>query len=92
MLLISAMNPLKLAILAAILGLFLSDDLDADEINTMGNFIVGTGCIMLIVAAQKQFLISQQERTSADSEALERLTARIRCLEQTWAACFAGKA
>ncbi|HWR45652.1 hypothetical protein [Sporomusa sp.] len=58
----------ELGALAAILAIILADDLDADELNTLGNFTVALGSIMLVIAAQKQFLKAQQEKDSTKAQ------------------------
>lgn len=58
---INTIGAKPLGALAAILALALADDLGADELNILGNFFVGIGSIMLIIAAQKQFLSTQRE-------------------------------
>ena len=40
----------------------------ADEINVLGNFIVGIGCIMLTVAAQQQKLETLQQQNSTNQD------------------------
>lgn len=43
-----------LVILTNMLALSFSKDRTPDEINVLGNFIVGVGCIMLTIASQEQ--------------------------------------
>lgn len=54
-----------LLILTNAIALALSKNKSADEINVLGNFIVGIGCLMLTIAAQEQRLESlQQEKNN----------------------------
>ena len=53
-------SPEDLLVLTNIIAISLSKDRSADEINVLGNFIVGIGCLMLTLAAQQQFLASQK--------------------------------
>ena len=39
----------------------LSKNKTADELNVLGNFIVGIGCLMLTIASQQQYISAQQE-------------------------------
>ena len=55
------LSPEDLLILTNAITLSLSKDKTADELNVLGNFIVGIGCLMLTVAAQQQYIAAQQE-------------------------------
>ena len=55
------LSPEDLLILTNAITLSLSKDKTADELNVLGNFIVGVGCLMLTVAAQQQYIAAQQE-------------------------------
>ena len=70
----------QLGILATLLSLWLADDLAADELNTLGNFVVGIGCILLIIAAQKEFLKNLND-TSTQKDTLQELVKRLERLE-----------
>ena len=48
------LNGNDLSLLATAIGLILSQDLDASQINVVGNFFEGVGQIMLIIGAQEQ--------------------------------------
>ena len=69
----------QLGILATLLSLWLADDLAADELNTLGNFVVGIGCILLAIAAQKEFL--KNLNTSTQKDTLQELVKRLERLE-----------
>lgn len=55
------LSPEDLLILTNAITLSLSKDKTADELNVLGNFIVGVGCLMLTVASQQQYIVAQQE-------------------------------
>jgi len=52
------LDPNQLVTLAYAAALALCQDSSADEINTVGNFLVAVGGLMLAFAAQVQFLES----------------------------------
>ena len=64
-------NPIELGLLSALLGIALANDKDPDEQNVLGNFIVGIGCTILIIAAQSQYLSSLQEKAKKDENKTE---------------------
>ncbi len=55
------LSPEDLLVLTNAITISLSKDKTADELNVLGNFIVGIGCLMLTVAAQQQYISAQQE-------------------------------
>jgi len=55
------LSPKDLLVLTNAITLSLSKDKTADELNVLGNFIVGIGCLMLTVASQQQYISAQQE-------------------------------
>lgn len=55
------LSPEDLLILTNAITLSLSKDKTADELNVLGNFVVGVGCLMLTVASQQQYIAAQQE-------------------------------
>ncbi|MBD7911457.1 hypothetical protein [Clostridium cibarium] len=55
------LTPEDLLILTNVLAVALSKDKTADEINVLGNFIVGIGCLMLTLAAQEQYIEAQKQ-------------------------------
>ena len=62
------LNPEDLLILTNAFAISFSKDKTADEINVLGNFIVGIGCLMLTVASQQQYISSQQEINNSPTE------------------------
>ena len=61
-------SPEDLLVLTNIIAISLSKDRSADEINVLGNFIVGIGCLMLTLAAQQQFLASKKETNNPKTD------------------------
>ncbi|XOQ49356.1 MAG: Holin [Eubacteriales bacterium] len=77
---LTSLEPCELVILATVFSFLLSDNLDAGELNVLGNFIVAVGGLMLAWAAQ----LDQQEKPSektVDCD-LEELKNQIRCLQE----------
>jgi len=62
------LNPEELLILANTIAISISKDRTADEINVLGNFIVGIGSLMLTFAAQQQFISSKCENKNSMAE------------------------
>jgi hypothetical protein len=58
---IDNLSPEDLLILTNAIAISLSKDKSPIEIDVLGNFVVGIGCLMLTLAAQKEYLSSQQE-------------------------------
>jgi uncharacterized membrane protein YidH (DUF202 family) len=59
---LSDLSPEDLLVLTNVIAVALSKDRTPDEINVLGNFIVGIGCLMLTVAAQQQYISVQQQQ------------------------------
>ncbi|GKU24484.1 hypothetical protein [Clostridium folliculivorans] len=57
------LSPEDAIILTNAIALAIAKDKNADEINVLGNFIVGVGCLLLTVAAQKQFIATDVNPT-----------------------------
>jgi hypothetical protein len=55
------LSPEDLLVLTNVIAVALSKDKTPDELNVLGNFIVGIGCLMLTVASQQQYLSTQQQ-------------------------------
>lgn len=58
----------QLIILSTLLSLVISDNLSSDQLNTLGNFIVAVGSLMLTKAAEIQALESQQDNSMAQMQ------------------------
>ncbi|QEY34360.1 hypothetical protein FL966_04415 [Caproiciproducens galactitolivorans] len=77
---LTSLEPCELVILATVLAFLLSDNLDAGELNVLGNFIVAVGGLLLSWAAQ----LDQQEKSSEKANGcdLDELKNQIRCLQE----------
>lgn len=62
--LLACTSPNELAILSSIFAVAISEGLNANETNSLGNFLVTVGSAMLTIAAQQQLLQSAQESQS----------------------------
>ncbi|MBK1810251.1 hypothetical protein JHL18_06340 [Clostridium sp. YIM B02505] len=61
------LSPEDAVILTNAIVLALAKDKSADEINVLGNFITGVGCLLLTVAAQKQFVSTDNNNSNNNS-------------------------
>lgn len=61
MIVLDNFSPEDLLILTNVLAVSFSEDKNADQINVLGNFLVGVGCLMLTIAAQQQYLATLQD-------------------------------
>lgn len=57
-----------LVILTNLLAVSFSKGRTSDEINVLGNFIVGVGCVMLTIASQEQYLSSIKQSSTSSNE------------------------
>jgi len=62
------LSPEDLTIITSTIAIALSKDKTAIEIDVLGNFIVGIGCLMLTIATQKEYLKLQQEANNPSTE------------------------
>ena len=53
------LSPEDLLVLTNVIAISLSKNKSSDQTNALGNFIVGIGCLMLTLAAQQQYIASQ---------------------------------
>lgn len=62
------LSPKDLILLTNAITISLSKDKTPDELNVLGNFIVGVGCLMLTVASQQQqYLYSIQQANKSNA-------------------------
>jgi hypothetical protein len=61
---LKAISADQLVLISSIFAVLLSDDLDPDALNVLGNLIVAIGSLMLTIAAQAA---SQQKQASDDT-------------------------
>ena len=57
---LSTASPEGMAILATVIAIIISENLTLEETGVIGSFITGVGSILFTIAAQEQFLVSQQ--------------------------------
>lgn len=72
------MSPCELVVLGVLIALSICDDLNATELNVLGNLISAIGSIISTWAAQKEFL----EEACESKVSLEELEKRIQKLEK----------
>ncbi|MCW2278483.1 hypothetical protein [Heliophilum fasciatum] len=65
--LLEGLSPKELVIIAALIAILIIDDLSADDLNVLGNFVVAVGGLLLTAAAQK----SSQESAAENPPAKE---------------------
>ncbi|EHI98996.1 MULTISPECIES: hypothetical protein [unclassified Clostridium] len=68
------LSPEDLLVLTNAIAVSLSKNKTADEINVIGNFIVGIGCLMLTIASQEQYLTILQEQYKQKNNANNKTT------------------
>ena len=61
----------ELGLISAVLGIVIAYDKTPGEQNVLGNFIVGIGCIILVIAAQAEYLNSLEEKKNENKDSLE---------------------
>lgn len=64
MICIDNLSPEDLLVLTNAIAVTLIKDKNPDQINVLGNFIVGVGCLLLTVAAQQQLLESIKQAST----------------------------
>lgn len=74
--------PSQFALVSALLGILLLDNLNINQQNQLGNFLVGTGQTLLTAAAQGAALQDQSSQNDAVRQQLEIIKNHIRDLEQ----------
>ena len=75
-------DPGELIIIATLLTFLISEDMDAGDLNVLGNFIVAVGGLILTWAAQKQLLETPETGSSSDTVTLENIKNQIKCLQE----------
>lgn len=78
---LSAFPPKQFALLSTLIGLLIIDGLDADDQNSIGNFIVGIGQTILVSAAQQQLLESNKQKNNSIRNQINMLKKQINSLE-----------
>lgn len=79
--LLLSLNPFEFATLAYILGVLLSDGLNANEQSSLGNFYNLLGEVIQTIGAQAQNLNSSPQQTANVNDAIESLKGKIGNIE-----------
>lgn len=77
-----SLQPKQFSILSSLLGILLIDNLDLNQQNSLGNFIVNIGQAILTAAAQGQYLQSSSSKDNRIRQQIEALKQQINSLEQ----------
>ena len=59
---LSSISPTELTLLAVLIGFVAIASLDNDELNVIGNLLIGIGGLMVIAATQGAFISSLEEK------------------------------
>jgi len=65
---IDNLSPEDLLVLTNAIAISLSKDKSPIEIDVLGNFVVGIGCLMLTLASQKEYISLQQETNKSTTK------------------------
>jgi hypothetical protein len=76
---LSSISAKEMALLAFLIAMLADKFLDIDGLNSVGNFAVGMGGIMLILAAQGEYVKSQKEEEADKVQKLERQVEDLEC-------------
>lgn len=77
-----SLPPAQFALLSALLGVLLTDNLDADQQNSLGNFIVGVGQTILVSAAQAVIVKNNNEKNDHLRQQIKAIKKQIGMLEK----------
>lgn len=77
-----SLRPTQFALLSSLLGILLTVNLDLDQQNSLGNFIVNIGQAILTSAAQGQALQSSNSQNKCIQQKIDKLKQQICELEQ----------
>jgi len=77
-----SLPPKQFALLSSLLGIILIDDLNIDQKNAIGNFIVNIGQAILTAAAQEQLLQNKNSQDDQIHQEIEDLKKQIALLKK----------
>lgn len=77
-----SLPPKQFSLLSSLFGILLIDNLDLNQQNSLGNFIVGVGQAILTAAAQGQLLQSNSSQNDHIRQQIQLLKKQICTLEQ----------
>lgn len=62
------LTPEDMVILTNAIVISIAKDRNANELNVLGNFVVGIGCLLLTIASQQEYLTVLQEARNSNSK------------------------
>jgi hypothetical protein len=77
-----SLPPKQFSLLSSILGIFLIDNLNLNQQNALGNFIVNIGQAILTAASQGQSLQSNNSQNDHIRQQIQKLKKQISSLEE----------
>lgn len=85
---LECISPCELIVLGTVAAVAISDDMDAGELNVLGNFVVAVGGLMLTWAAQKEFTSKQDDssdsKDTCSSDQLEEIRCQLKALQEKY--------
>ena len=77
-----SLSPERFTLLATIIGILLTENLDLDQQNSLGNFITSIGQAMMTAAAQGQLLQSEKQQNEEVRQQLQLIKDQINLIEK----------
>lgn len=77
-----SLSPIQFSLLSTLIGILLINNLNLDEQNSLGNFIVNVGQAMLTAAAQGALLEESGQQSDRISQQIRMLKKQIYLLEK----------
>lgn len=78
---LKSLSPCELIVLATVIAFAVCEGQNADDLNVLGNFIVGLGGLILTWAAQQQYLETACSQ-STDTMSLDDMKKQIKSLQE----------
>lgn len=78
---LKSISPDALALISALLGVTLADDLDTDDLNSLGNSIIVIGQVILTIAAQTVNMESQCKKDPI-AQQLDSIQRQVQALQE----------
>lgn len=85
--LLKSISPSEFTILAIVIGLIAISLLDSDELDTIGNWLIGIGSLMVIASSQADYLNTLEEKRSRE----DNLRKQIELLHEELSSFAKGK-
>ncbi|MGI6669254.1 MAG: hypothetical protein ACOX4M_07635 [Acetivibrionales bacterium] len=70
-------SPIGLTVISVAIGLIFAATMDSDELNIVGNVLIGIGGIMIIAATEKEFINGLKEKEE-QKDFMEKLASVLR--------------